>query len=405
MRRRLLLTVAASAALVLSACSSGDSESGEAGEAAGGSGCVTDGSAPDAEPLPVGMLEPGEHTTSLLGTGVTFTTENPWEAAVSADEALALRPPEPPDVAGTQEVMVLRGAELVDGEAAGDGMDLAAWAEEQSLVDVKDRRETTVGGCDAVVVDLQATDQQPLLRTTAGTVFVRPNETARLWVVEQGEQDPLVIHASASNLDLDWLDQADAVVESMELEVAPGEGAEASAPCGTAEEWPIGAPAGQYTTQQFGDRQLTMDQFSCAQAFEPGPRLVVLALLAEDPQVGPAVLISAPLGVAGGAPLPDTSALLDAASSAGAELEEAGRMRILGQRVTGYSNVVTDIGPVTLSKGTDPTTLEFEPVDTTYPVDTAQGLVLVSAVADKPEDLPAAEKLLRQVAGSIEQAG
>lgn len=146
----------------------------------------TEGAPLDTKPLPDGELAPGEHSTSLLGTGVTFTTENPAITAVSVDEALMLLPPKPPDVPTTRRVVMLRGATL---QGADDGSpDVDAWAEERPEVEVKKRKETTVGGCDAVVYDVTADEEAPLMPSPAGPLLLYPNETGRVWAVEQASR-------------------------------------------------------------------------------------------------------------------------------------------------------------------------------------------------------------------------
>lgn len=210
-----------------------------------------------------------------------------------------------------------------------------------------------------------------------------------------------MVHTSVSNLDLDGLGTVGGIVESMELAVAPGPGLEAGPACGEEDGYPIGTSVGFYISTQFTLRQFSVDQFSCAEPIGPGPGLVAIPLLAEDPQAGPAVLFSAPLATDDGAPLPDAQALLAAAAEAGNELEEAGEIRLLGRRVTGYADVGKAVGPVTLRDGKKPAILDLSPVDVTYPLDTQRGLVLVSAVAEDPEDLPAAEKLLERTAPSF----
>ncbi len=360
----------------------------------GGADCVTAEDAVETEPLPAGTLDAGEYSTNLLGTGVSFTLDDTWRAPLSDSENLVLRSPEPPEPS-TRAVYLLRGVELLT--YAKENVGLRAWLALNPPVAMSNRRETTVGGCDATVVDLTASAEVPLVMSGAGPLLLGPRQVARLWIVEQGQQHPMLILTSVLEGDREWLGTAEAVVDSIELVVAAGPGLEPASWCDPMNPDP-GELVGVYTTRDLTLARLSVDEFECALAEEPTPGLVVFEL----PGNGPAVGFAAPVATADGTPLPDKQAVLDEVAERGGELPERGELELLGRQVTGYADLGEALGvPLALDDDPDGPVVMPGPVDTTYLLDTKRGLLMVSAWGETQEDRAAAATLLEKMAGSL----
>ena len=279
-QRSIPLWVAVTTAAVLFAgCGSQESDSAAPQAAATGSPSSTAESAADdclpvapaaaVTPLPQDDLGPGEHSTDQLGTEVTFRLDETWGVPVSEPGSLVLQTYDPP-VPFTRAVLMLREVEL---EGAGDlTVDIDGFLRTAPTVEATNQRDVTVGGADATVVDLTATQEEPLLLSGVGTIVLRPTEIARLWVVDQGDQLPIVLFAPVGVDDTEWLATADDVVDSIDLgepAALPGSMADCSA-------------EGFYTTTDFTLGQFSVDQYMGAEGVEPMPGLVVFELPTES---------------------------------------------------------------------------------------------------------------------------
>lgn len=214
------------------ASSSDDTESGTSvGFAAGAVDFPLDAAGDSRQPGPCpaeslrssssSCLDAGTYVVGLLGTGVEFTTSDPWGVAMARDGALILEWPETPGPF-TRALLMLRpvepaaGAEVYDA----DGM----WIDELADVEVLDRGEVTVGDAGAVRVDVTVSagaGEVPFLNAPGygGTIVLRDSEVARVWIIDQGGSppSPMMFFAPVLTDDTEWLSEADAVVGSMVL--------------------------------------------------------------------------------------------------------------------------------------------------------------------------------------------
>ena len=389
-----LWVAATTAAMVLAGCGSQDSDNAasQAATTSSPSGspesvvddCLPVAAAADVKPLSLDDLGPGEHSTDQLGTEVTFRLEETWGVPVSDPGSLVLQAYDPP-VPFTRAVMMLREVELA---GAGDlTVDIDAFVRTVPTVEATNQRDVTVGGSDATVVDLTATSEEPLLLSGVGTIVLRPTEIARLWVVDQGDQPPIVLFAPVGVDDTDWLATADAVVASIELGEPvslPGSMADCSA-------------EGFYTTTDFTLGQFSVDQYMGAEGVEPMPGLVVFELPSESPGTPPAVVFAGVTQTADGTALPDREAFLDEVVSRGGTVEPAGEIMLMGEQVTGYVTQNEALGRLSLQQGDgDPEEMLIggTPFGTDYLVDTEDGLMLVATAAQTQEGQAEADLLL-----------
>jgi hypothetical protein len=158
----------------------------------------------------VGVVETGQNTTDQLGTRLTWTSPELWDAGKS----------EPV----TRTMVMLRGAGVLttadaDDEDPGElDVDLASLAQSAPDLEVSAPTDVTVGGAEARVVDVRSQQERPLFRAPTYTFAVHPDDVWRVWVVEQADQTPIVIFSNALRDDAEWLDEtADEIVGSIEL--------------------------------------------------------------------------------------------------------------------------------------------------------------------------------------------
>lgn len=391
--------MAIAAALVLAACGGGD----DSAEAGGDSSARSPSSSgeepadcePGGEPIAVGSLDPGKHSTDQIGTGVTFTIDERWLVPISEPDTLILQSVDPPKPF-TRAVQVMRNVSLQG--TAEPGVDLDAFLRSNSDVTATNRRQVTVAGSDAIVADVTSTTRErTFLLASVGPMVLRPSEVARTWVVDQGGEPPIVLFSPVAKKDADWLDTtADDVVDSIKLGPLAGtEGGEArdcQAAAGV-----DGGPGSTYTTTQFTLGQFSVDQFLGAVGEEPLPGFVLFELVRETVGAAPTVAFFAPTQTADGTPLPDKQAFLEEVEARGGTVEEVGEIEFLGEPVTGYESQGLVLGRLSLAQdGGDPdeALISPSPVGKDYLVDTEEGLLVVAASADNKDDLANAEALL-----------
>ena len=257
--RNLLMTLTA-VALTVAACSSSSS----GGDLTAGTtaapppstvpASTTTTTAPPAAEIDVGDLPPGSYSSDLLGTEVTLTTTTPWFVPVAQETIVILEAPDPP-APETRAVLLARPtgflsqADVRTGyvDVTGPTGDIDAWI---ALVgfEVASRSTGEVGGRPAEVISGTIPDPlaETLLRTNApvpfnGTpdgdyLYVRGTNTYRLWLVDQGDLDPIVVMAIALEGDEGWFTVADDLVADVALgepepHPRPAEAVDRTAPC------------------------------------------------------------------------------------------------------------------------------------------------------------------------------
>lgn len=192
-----------------------------------------------ADATPMGddedLLEPGTYRVDALGTPISFTLREPAHAS-SERASLFLAHPDSQGI-DDRTISFIRLSALSDpaepivapGDAAtarpADDIDgwLAAVSDE---VVITDRVDTALGGLPATRFDLELGTTDCIVggescgwfgtnRTVRNQELV-PGSVYRIWVVEQGEYDPLaVIVAIDREADREWFDTADEIVSTV----------------------------------------------------------------------------------------------------------------------------------------------------------------------------------------------
>jgi hypothetical protein len=202
---------------------------------------------PDATPFSVeGVeLEPGVYRVDAAGTPFSLTLDQPMTSPFNRNGWLQLAHP---DWAGPDDRDIdfmrltalsdpTQPAELLqDRDDGWPADDFAGWLENLTQgIQATDVEATTVGGRDAIRVDLELVDIScaPNLPATfcttfgtnyrAGTKFMLQGSKYRVWVVDQGDEAPLAIVAGIRDeADSDWFATADRAVSSLAFgEIAP----------------------------------------------------------------------------------------------------------------------------------------------------------------------------------------
>ena len=75
-------------------------------------------------------------------------------------------------------------------------------------------------GLNAIVYDISYTGENELAVLTApwGQIIVRNTEYYRIWMTETGGDKPLVLFTAVLTDDLDWLDKAEKLVATIEID-------------------------------------------------------------------------------------------------------------------------------------------------------------------------------------------
>ena len=188
-------------------------------------------------------FEPGAYRTGAVGTPMSFTTTerlstqtNGYGAFVVTD--VSSRAPD------DRDIVFMRAGGFsdptapdtpIDQQTPWPSDDFLGWLENHDDgVIATDPVETSVNGLPATRVDLELSDDVDCgyvpgfcvgLLTNHGQDFKALNRNAsyRVWVVEQGDGDPLVITAGiARDEDAAWFERADAVLDTVAFgDIAP----------------------------------------------------------------------------------------------------------------------------------------------------------------------------------------
>jgi hypothetical protein len=185
------------------------------------------------------FLEAGSYRIDSLGTPLSFRsnqqlfiTRNPDGAVVLADRNSSS--------SDEREMVMMRASAFVDPERPSEplddfddgrpALDVAGWLDDLDRlgggVVVADRQATTIGGLDAIRIDMRIEDEvcapaqtSCVNLATNRLVFTKsmgPGVRYRLWIVDQFGEDPLVAIASIEDdSDGEWFDTADDLLSSL----------------------------------------------------------------------------------------------------------------------------------------------------------------------------------------------
>ena len=179
-------------------------------------------------------FEPGTFRIDTLGTPFTFEVEEQTGARLNDNGTVALAAL--PSANADDRTITFRRTNLIpdptepttrlDPGSGWPATDLDGWLArlDRDVVAASDPAETTLGGLRATVVELTfacdaATCSAGDLLTDPGLPIFTPGSTYRLWVVDQGDQDPIVVTvAVGQGGDLAWFDTADTILDSVDFE-------------------------------------------------------------------------------------------------------------------------------------------------------------------------------------------
>lgn len=171
------------------------------------------GNQDSAAPLEPGPTKGKVDLADLFDLPVSVTTDTWWTTAVVQSGAVILefRERETPF---TRAVLIL-SAEPIDAKTVDE------WADRHDTVTLEDRQETQVSGFDTVVYDLtyDGDGEVPFLSAPCcgGRIILRNTEYYRVWVIDIDAETPLVVLSPVLRSDLDWFENAQNVVDSMEI--------------------------------------------------------------------------------------------------------------------------------------------------------------------------------------------
>lgn len=417
MNRTIALLVAAAA--VTTSCNSGNDESSAAGQSADGAApSTTDSALVEIEATPsqldVGDLEPGSYEFDFLGTGATITTGAPWFVPIAQDSVVILEDSGRSAGSDGQALLLLRPTGfLSDGDiqtgyvdVSGPTDDIDAWIDLVSF-DVEDRVTTEVAGHPTDVITGTAPGGgDTFLRTNAplpfnGTpdgdyIYVRATSRYRIWLIDQGEFDPIVALAIADlNDDGEWLTVADTLIDTLTLgEPAAHPNPPAATECVEA----VAETEGAIQLATYGGLRLVADVPIDVSSMARFPRTEIN--LAGTPVVGFVVL----------GPLDESPDYTDAASARTHVL--AGRAPAAEPVLEGFgSEAVGAIidpdatggtGTPKLSLGDGVDSGRVSQGDAFWFFDTEQGVFLVKASPDGQGELDPALDLLSSIVPTME---
>lgn len=180
-------------------------------------------------------IEPGTYRTDALGTPLSFTTTEALSTQVNGFGMFVLsdlgsqRPDE-------SDLAFLRVSAFSDPASPGTSIeDQEGWPADDFLgwidavadgVNVSEPESTTVAGLNAIHVEITLDDVECGYIPGSCIGFVTnhdhelralsPGASYRVWIVDQGEYEPLAIIAGIpSDDDVAWFDRADAVMETI----------------------------------------------------------------------------------------------------------------------------------------------------------------------------------------------
>ncbi len=245
---------------------------------------------PAAELPAEGPAGPGVYATDVLGTPVTLDLDQEWLVAATSPGAMVLTDP---DAASPEAevILVMRvdsfagpdevAAEPTGVSFSGDPNDIDAWIDATDEILVEASESRSVGDATAQFRDFKLDETgsgglpggcgpgpddrcffAAATRTEVLPYFiVRTGEHYRMWLIDQGDEDPILVSAHAQADDPGWLDdRAEPFVAGITLgdpaphPVAPIEG----------NAWEAGAPsvvpAGEATFPAMGGVTLTLPE-------------------------------------------------------------------------------------------------------------------------------------------------
>lgn len=185
--------------------------------------------APPADATPPtegGGVSPGDTVEGDIELGqfptpISFTTSDRWLVPVAEPEGVALEDPVQ-EAPFTRAVLFLIATPTGGHQTIGDRVgseDLSGLGLQYDEVTIVDQAATQVGGFDATVYDLtyDGSGELPLLRTQGfgGSIILRDTEYYRIWEVDNGED--FVVFAPVLRGDLEWLDKAEALIDTIEF--------------------------------------------------------------------------------------------------------------------------------------------------------------------------------------------
>ncbi len=188
-----------------------------------------------AEPITADntVFEDGRYRIDTLGTPFTFTGERQVGTLVNDDGVVSIT--SLTSANADDATITFRRTDLlpdpatptarVESATAWPATDIAGWLDRvgdelSATVPV----ETTLGGLPATTVQLDfVCDGGPCragdLQNDPGLPMFTPGSTYRLWVVDQGAEDPIVITIAADrDTDPTWFDTAETLLASLEFE-------------------------------------------------------------------------------------------------------------------------------------------------------------------------------------------
>lgn len=201
---------------------------------------ASDGGLYDAEATPLAgwftPFEPGIYRTDAVGTPTSFTTAERLSTQPNGGGHFVLSDvsSQGPDDRGL--VFMRIGAFTdpaapntpVGSQTAWPNDDFLGWLENRpSTVIASEPIETTLGGKPALQVDLSLDETAEcgfapgacvgfVLNNGQDIKALNPGSSYRVWVVNQGDEDPLLVSADiARPEDAAWFDRADAVLDSV----------------------------------------------------------------------------------------------------------------------------------------------------------------------------------------------
>lgn len=188
--------------------------------------------------------DPGSAQTDLLGTSASFTIDVPWSVIVTGVGSFVLAEPGATDPFGASMALFRAAGFATDDELVTQpppdrfGGNLDQWLADASDYLLADPVETEVGGQPAIVFDLVFPDDAPAFGEDCGPppqnrcIFMgssydnemlrhlvhRSGRNTRVWVVDQGDFEPIVISGSAPIDEPNWhTDVWPSLVDSLEF--------------------------------------------------------------------------------------------------------------------------------------------------------------------------------------------
>lgn len=183
-------------------------------------------------------VDPGTYRIDTLGTPFTFSVEETTGMFLNANGIVLLH--DLSSVRADDATLTLRRTSLlpdpadptsaVEAERGWPAEDLIGWLEALSdEVTAGDLMETTLGGRDATFVELEvgelSCDRQPECvsyaedHSTPNQPIFTEGSSYRVWVVDQGEEEPIVVVAAIDDESLTpWFDEADLILATVKFE-------------------------------------------------------------------------------------------------------------------------------------------------------------------------------------------